>query len=140
MFQRSDGAASAPGRFPGRRVDLHGAHGHVSGQVLQEGDREGHDHPRGHPGQDHCGGESVAVVRADGPLLRTLSARSLSTRYFPEGFAPFLAPDLLFPPQIVKALEHLHNNLSVIHRGEEPDYYGMAEGMKGAFIQTLFGR
>ena len=82
----------------------------------------------------------MAVVRADGPLLRTLSARSLSTRYFPEGFAPFLEPDLLFPPQIVKALEHLHNNLSVIHRGEEPDYYGMAEGMKGAFIQTLFGR
>lgn len=38
--------------LPGRRVDLHGADGHVPRQVLQAGDREGHEHPRGHPGKD----------------------------------------------------------------------------------------
>lgn len=38
--------------LPGRCMDLHGADGHVPGQVLQEGDREGPDHPRGHPGED----------------------------------------------------------------------------------------
>lgn len=38
--------------LPGRRVDLHGADGHVPGQVLQAGDWEGPDHPWGHPGKD----------------------------------------------------------------------------------------
>ena len=40
-----------------------------------------------------------------------------STACFPEGFAQLLTLTV-FPLQIVKALEHLHNNLSVIHRGK----------------------
>uniref|UniRef100_A0A5F9CBG9 mitogen-activated protein kinase kinase n=1 Tax=Oryctolagus cuniculus TaxID=9986 RepID=A0A5F9CBG9_RABIT len=36
----------------GRRVDLHGAHGHVVGQVLPQGAGERHDNPGGHPGGD----------------------------------------------------------------------------------------
>lgn len=38
--------------LPGRRLDLHGADGHLPRQVLQAGDREGHEDPRGHPGKD----------------------------------------------------------------------------------------
>lgn len=43
--------------LPGRRLDLHGADGHLPRQVLQASDREGHEHPRGHPGKDRrlCG-------------------------------------------------------------------------------------
>lgn len=46
--------------LPGRRLDLHGADGHLPRQVLQAGDREGHGHPRGHPGKDRrLGGFSI---------------------------------------------------------------------------------
>lgn len=38
----------------GRCVDLHGAHGHVPGQVLSEGARQGHDDPRRHSRGDRC--------------------------------------------------------------------------------------
>lgn len=84
--------------LPGRCMDLHGADGHVPGQVLQEGDREGPDHPRGHPGEDRR-------------LCECRNIR-LSTSI------PWPAGELTLSLQIVKALEHLHSNLQVIHRGE----------------------
>lgn len=84
-------------------MDLHGADGHVPGQVLQAGDREGPEHPRGHPGKD-----------------RRLGGGSLSTQQ--HGFLSTDAFSLVFLStcvQIVKALEHLHSNLQVIHRGDD---------------------
>lgn len=87
-------------------MDLHGADGHVPRQILQAGDREGSDYPRGHPGKDSRLGEFAAAF---------------AINVQPSMFNVFCVTHFLFEVlflQIVKALEHLHNNLQVIHRGE----------------------
>ncbi|XP_077359142.1 dual specificity mitogen-activated protein kinase kinase 6 isoform X1 [Festucalex cinctus] len=89
-------------RLPGRCVDLHGADGHVAGQVLQEGDGEGAHHSRGYPGKDR---RLCEYTPSPPPRLILL---------------PIAVQAVLVWFQIMKALEHLHSKLQVIHRDVKP--------------------